>query len=92
MLKQIIIYLMITFLGYAIGRIGHIFGGQLKSPHHWIYGIILIIVGLFLKRFSIGFFILSFGLGLFVSDLKDFIALKFYGKDEVKVKRFWGID
>lgn len=89
-LKEIVIYLIISFLGFAIGRIGHILGGHLKSPHHWIYGLILTIVGLFLRKNPWGIPIFSFGAGLFISDLKDFLALKFYGVDDVKERSFGG--
>jgi len=27
-----LLYLLVAFIGYAIGRIGHIYGGQIKSP------------------------------------------------------------
>lgn len=91
---KIAIYFMVTFAGFAIGRLGHIFGGQLNAPHHWIYGIILIMIGIALwfykKEWS--FYFIFFGLGLTISDLKDMIDLKFYGVDDVDVKRFWHID
>jgi hypothetical protein len=32
------------------------------------------------------------GLGLLISDLKDFFNLKFFGPDDIKVKKFWGVD
>lgn len=89
---NIIIYILIAFIGYAIGRIGHILGGQLKAPHHWIYGFILMVVGLIFYESQWGLYALAFGLGLFISDLKDFLALKFYGVDDVQIKRFWHID
>lgn len=91
-MKQILIYLAIVFLGYVIGRIGHILGGHLKSPHHWIYGLILIIVGIIFRKNFWGILALSFGIGLFISDLRDFLSLRFYGVDDVKIKKFWGID
>ncbi|MEK7447615.1 MAG: hypothetical protein AAB632_02375 [Patescibacteria group bacterium] len=93
-IESILIYIAVAFAGFAIGRIGHIFGGQFNAPHHWIYGIILIIIGVALwfykKEWSLYF--IFFGLGLTISDLKDMIDLKFYGVDDVEVKRFWGID
>ena len=75
------------FIGYFIGRLGHVYGGQLKGPHHWIYGVALIIIGWF---YSI--YILSLGIGVFISDLRDFIKGRFYGVDEPGRKKFWGID
>lgn len=91
-ISQILFYILIAFIGYAIGRIGHIYGGQLKSPHHWIYGLILIIVGLIFYKYLLGTIAFYFGVGHFISDLKDFLQLKFYGVDEEGEKKFWGID
>ena len=92
--KQVAIYLAILFVSYSIGRVSHILGGQLNAPHHWIYGILLIIAGIALwfykKEWSLYF--IFFGLGLTISDLKDMIDLKIWGVDDVEVKRFWGID
>lgn len=92
----ILIYIAVAFAGFAIGRAGHILGGQLKAPHHWIYGVVLIAVGMisffffYEDRWSLC--LIAFGLGLAISDLDDMMALKFYGVDDVEVKRFWGID
>ncbi len=36
--------------------------------------------------------LIAFGVGHTISDLKDMVNLKFYGPDEVEVKKFWGID
>jgi uncharacterized membrane protein YgaE (UPF0421/DUF939 family) len=93
-IKSTIIYITILFIGFAIGRIGHILGGDLNAPHHWIYGILLIIIGAVLwfykKEWSLYF--IFFGIGLTISDLKDMLDLKFYGVDDVEIKKFWGID
>ena len=81
-----------AFLGYALGRIGHIYWGKVEGPHHWIYGLTLVIIG---GKYYYGFYgllALSIGLGVFISDLKDFLRLKFYGKDQPGKRRFWGID
>lgn len=89
---EILLYIIILFAGFAVGRIGHILGGHLKDPHHWIYGLILIIGGfLFIHKFF-AVSILIFGIGLFVSDLNDFLHMRFYGVDNVKIKKFWAID
>jgi hypothetical protein len=85
----IIYFILILFFGFIIGRIGDKFGGYLNFFHHWIYGLILFILGFFINY---GIYLSSFGLGLFVSDLKDFINLKFYGPDLHKQERFWGFD
>lgn len=87
-----LIYFLIFFGSYAIGRVSHILGGHLKSPHHWIYGLLLLIVGLIYMNYSWSVYAVAFGVGFIISDLKDMIDLKFYGVDDVKVKKFWGID
>lgn len=89
---DILFYILMALFGYAIGRIGHIFGGHLKDTHHWIYGFVLTIIGLFFYGNFFGRLSISFGIGVFVSDLKDFCNMRFYGVDNVKKKRFWGID
>jgi hypothetical protein len=91
-ISQILFYILIAFIGYAIGRIGHIYGGHLKTPHHWIYGLILMILGLIFYKNFLGLLFLSFGIGHFISDFKDFLRLKFYGAEKEFKKKFWGID
>ena len=87
-----ILYLIIGFAGYAMGRVGHMMGGHLKAPHHWIYGAVLVIGGVFFWSHWIGIVAVVFGIGLFISDLKDFTQGKWYGVDDPGPKRFWGID
>lgn len=89
---QILFYILIAFIGYSIGRISHIYWGYMKVPHHWIYGLILIIVGLIFYKYPLGIIAFYFGVGHFISDLKDFLQLKFFGVDEEGKKKFWGID
>lgn len=89
---RIIIYILIPFSAYAIGRITHILGGHLKTPHHWIYGVIAVIVGLVFHQENWAIYLILFGLGFIISDLKDMIELKFYGVDDVEQKKFWGLD
>jgi len=92
MLIIIVIYLVATFLGYASGRLGHIYLGEMKAPHHWIYGSILIIIGgIFYSNFY-GLMAVFIGIGIFISDLNDFLHLKFYGRDPPSKKKFFGID
>ncbi|MBU3934352.1 hypothetical protein KKC00_00030 [Patescibacteria group bacterium] len=92
-MEILILFSAITlFSGYIVGRIGHIAGGHLKTPHHWIYGFVLIIIGYIYQYNSWGILILSFGAGFFISDLRDFLNLKFYGIDENTSKRFWDVD
>jgi len=91
--------LLSAFLGYVIGRWSdNYLNLWLKdpawAPHHWIYGFLLMVVGYIYFNDSLGLWIFSFGVGLFVSDLKDFLDLKFWGKDnkdKSKIK-FWHID
>ncbi|MFC1789742.1 hypothetical protein ACFLYY_02060, partial [Patescibacteria group bacterium] len=62
---EILIYILVAFVGYSIGRIGHVKGGHLRAPHHWIYGFILIFWGIFFYHNSLALFAISFGGGLF---------------------------
>jgi hypothetical protein len=81
-----------AFFGFAIGRVGHIFGGHLNTPDHWTYGVLAIFMGAFFYKELWGVVLIAFGIGHTISDLKDMLNLKFYGPDKVDVKRFWGID
>jgi len=88
-------YFLASFIGYSAGRIGHIVGGSVVwIPHHWIFGLIIMIAPLFLKSFSkkVRILILLLGIGVFVSDFKDFTRLETFSPDDVTVVRFWGID
>ncbi|MBU4221964.1 MAG: hypothetical protein KKA10_10140 [Euryarchaeota archaeon] len=80
--------LIIYFIaGYAVGRIAHMHGGRsTPSIHHWIPGVLLIIIGW--KSVPV----MLFGLGLVVSDLNDFMNLRIYGIAKVEKYSFWGID
>jgi hypothetical protein len=51
-------------------------------------------VGLFFFKGNLEIWIFFLGLGFFVSDLKDFLDFKFYGKDNKNKsqRRFWHID
>ena len=96
---NIIFFLITAFLGYLIGRFGDYYlNFWMKdpswAPHHWIYGLILMIIGIFYFKNDLGLWIFSFGLGLFISDLKDFLDLKFVGSDKKgkSQRKFWHID
>ena len=90
---DILFYFLIIFAGFTIGRIGHIYGGHLRTPHHWIYGFTMAIGGKAIWDNTFGLIIVLFGLGLLVSDFKDFRKLKFdMQPDIVEKKKFWGID
>lgn len=89
---QFLFYIFIGFIGFAVGRIGHIYWGHLNTPHHWIYGLILIILGLIFYGDFLGLLAFYFGTGHFISDFKDFLHLRIIGPDEVTKKKFWEID
>jgi predicted alpha/beta hydrolase len=89
---KIIIYIAVFFISYSIGRISHILGGHLNTPHHWIYGVIALIVGIIFHREKWSIYLILFGIGFIISDFTDMIDLKFYGVDDVKIKKFWGVD
>jgi hypothetical protein len=100
MLIIIILYFFFSgFLGYIIGRFGDYYVNfWIRDPYwlpdHWIYGIILMASSLFFFRSWWWLYVFSFGLGHFISDLKDFLNLKFYGSDnkDKSQRRFWHID
>jgi hypothetical protein len=88
----LLLLLVAVFVGFAIGRIGHMLGGHLNTPDHWIYGVLLVIGGIILYKNPWGKYLITLGIGHTISDLKDMLNLKFYGPDKVDVKKFWGID
>ncbi len=99
MLTGLIIFFAVGFVGFVVGRIGDNYvnfwiGDPAWLPDHWIYGLILMIIGAWMWQSYIGFCLFSFGLGHFISDLKDFANLKFYGADgkEKGSVKFWHID
>ena len=91
-LKKIIIFVCSIFIGYTVGRTGHVFGGIWSMPHHWIYGFFIFCLGWYLKKKKIGNILMAFGIGVFISDLNDFFHLRFYGADLNETFNFWGID
>ena len=95
----IISFLFFGFLGYLIGRWGDNYlifwmGDTGWTPDHWIYGFLLIPVGFYFFDNPLSWYITFFGLGILISDLKDFLNLKFYGSDgkTKETRRFWAID
>lgn len=97
MLTYIFIYLIVALAGYLIGRWGHCYlMVWLKNPgwvlHHWIYGFILMVIGLIFHRTFTGLLVFSFGTGHFISDFKDFLQLRIFGPDADSKKRFWEFD
>lgn len=82
-----------AFGGYVIGRIGDRYGGQTNTPHHWIYGVLLFAFGAFYLNWSYWSLIFIWsGYGTFISDLNDFLHLRFYGPDVTDSHRFWDFD
>lgn len=92
----IITQLLLAFIGFAIGRFGDKYLGCLSvfrwTPHHWVYGLVLIIVGIIFRHSFWGTLSISFGLGLFISDSNDFIHMRFFGKEPPHKWKFWSID
>lgn len=95
---SIINFLVSALIGYLIGRWSDYYlNFWLKdpswAPHHWIYGLILMVAGLVLRN-DLGLWMFFFGAGLFISDLQDFLDLKFIGKDnkDKSQRRFWHIN
>jgi len=92
------IYTFAVFMGYAIGRIGHIIGGQIIwIPHHWIFGLLLLFISLsylFFKksRKYVGYVLIFLSMGIIISDFKDFILMRIWGLDDVQIIKFWGIN
>jgi len=95
-MQIILLYILAAFIGYVIGRIGHVYIqpllGNPKNPHHWIYGFILMILGLIYYKNFWWQLIFYLGLGHFISDLNDFLHFKILGPDKEGKKRFWHID
>jgi len=96
---NIINFLIASFLGYILGRWSDNYlniwlKDPIWAPHHWIYGLILMIAGIFFFKDNLGLWAFSFGLGFFVSDLKDFLDFKIFSKDEKtkETRKFWHID
>ncbi len=83
----IIKIILISFIGYLIGRIGDYYAGHWDFFHHWIYGVFFVLFGI-----AYGFLFLFFGVGLIISDLKDMLKFEIYGPDKKDKKNFWGID
>lgn len=89
--------LLLILLGYIVGRLSHVYlnvwtGNVNWLPHHWIYAIILMIIGIIYWPVMFAKYFLFFGIGFFISDLKDFLKLKVFEPDKEGPKKFWDID
>ncbi|MCD4705289.1 hypothetical protein K8R66_04420 [bacterium] len=80
-----------ALIGFAIGRLGDKYGGHLNAPHHWIYGLVLVIVGVVYVNNWVGILSVSFGIGHFISDFDDFLHMRIWGVDEPHEWKFWSI-
>ncbi|MBC8495327.1 hypothetical protein H8D36_04190 [archaeon] len=87
----IVLQAIIVFIGFGAGRFGDRIGGSWNCPHHWILGLILVIIGAFYTHNFWGLTVITFGAGFFVSDLDDFLHMRIYGPDEPHKWRFWSI-
>lgn len=99
MLNTAIIFVAVSFLGYAIGRwadnyLNFWMGDPDWAPDHWVYGFVLMYAGIVVFDGYIELYLFAFGLGHFMSDLNDFMRLKFFGKDNKRRNKvaFWHID
>jgi len=87
----------LAFVGYLLGRVAHYWlnptvGNPAWAPDHWIYGLILMIGGLYWGG-ELGWYVAAFGLGFLISDLKDLLNGKWIGPDDMsKPLKFWHID
>lgn len=79
------------FLGFTIGRVSDKYGGHISAPHHWIYGLIFIAVGIIYINHWTGMLSLFFGKGHFISDLDDFLHMRIWGADRPHEWRFWSV-
>lgn len=89
--------LLMLFLGYVFGRWSHVYlnvwtGDVNWWPHHWIIGLIVVVVGYFVVKGDWGSLIAWFGVGLFVNDFNDFLHFRTFQPDGDGPKRFWHID
>jgi hypothetical protein len=89
---KILIFCIVLFLSYVQGRLGHIYLGENNGLHHWILGVIFIIIGIIFKDKWWGGYLIAIGVGQVISDFLDMIHLKVWGRDPKGPKRFWHID
>ena len=96
---DILNFTAIVFLGYVVGRWADNYLNVWINdppwiPHHWIQGAVFMTAGIFFLKDNWQLWIFFFGLGLFISDLNDFLDLKFFEPDgkTKENRRFWHID
>jgi len=92
-MNTFIALLISGFFGFALGRFGDKYFGYLEKlwiipiPHHWLLGAFFTVLGLFWQTY-----LSSFGIALFISDLNDFLHLRFFGPEPPHTWRFWSIN
>lgn len=95
-MSKFILLLVTASVGYLIGRWSHAYlndwTGNPSAPHHWIYGALLIVLGILFRKRRLGQIMFCFGAGLFVSDLIDFYHFRILSPDAPGPKKFWGFD
>lgn len=95
---EIFLYVVNLFIWFCVGRLGHVYGGQISwVPHHWIWGPLSIIVCIVLWFTATAVnwipFLLSAGAGLWVSDWIDFCNFRLFSPDDTTYPPvFWNID
>jgi hypothetical protein len=77
--------------GFGLGRIGDKYFGYVNFMHHWIYGLVLILIGIFFIKSLTGIALISFGIGHFLSDLDDFLNFRVWGADIPHKWKFWSV-
>lgn len=88
-LTILIIGVISAFIGFAIGRLGDKYGGHLNTLHHWVHGLVLIIIGVVYINKWIGMLCFSFGIGHFISDFDDFMNMRVWCADKPHKWNFW---
>jgi len=98
---DIFVLIVFAFIGYVVGRISHIVGGQLGDrgidvkywPHHWVFGVLAAIIGVIFYKQDLGKWLVAFGVGHIISDWNDLLKGRVFDtSEEPEIKKFWGID
>jgi len=58
--------------GFVAGRAGHVMFGPYPGLHHWMWGVVVVAIGIFTGSFAA----IGFGFGLMVSDMDDMVAMR----------------
>ena len=91
LLITIILIIIAGFIGFATGRFGDRYGGHINGPHHWILGVILVVLGIIFFDTTLGILAFGFGIGHFISDLEDFLHMRIWSVDVPHEWKFWSI-